>query len=874
MPKRKVTWKSDVEKMEASLKDDEEAAKVGGIWQSDSSQHTSKRRVTGRDPGEPTLRLAPQDGRRSIRVLYLFSGVSRRASIAESLRTLCQRDGNGLEFHDVDIHVGGSAHDLLDKEIQEVYMSNILAGGYDIVILSPPCGSWSRANWANNDGPPPCRDRFHPWGFPDNSAGQNRRATEGNEFVHFSIRAIQSAALARAQGHRVRFLLEHPEDLGRVGGRALHQGVPASIWQLPELRAAPGDIKAVSVAGWQCQYPGVDYAKPTRLFSDIPGIEGFGRVGWPVLDSNHNSRGPLPRFCGHSHGVQTIGKNKSGGFNVSPTAAYPEPMCRWIADRIYDDWNGGAGLPRRDGNSAGQRHLQPSSRPLPRIDDSRWSPWVSTAQEPASWSGPNEILPADEIAAASAAADAKGIDQAIKDGIDQEIPEPSSEEDARREWAKVGHDDDHTTDEEKELNGFVRPKKGAGHWGKGPALKVNRKGVMRDMVDGGGLCSPGRWPKPRRRLPTTNIAAKLQDILLQGLLRAEKDLPGKSFKATLALIVAGKLEKSPFSVRLLDEVRTDLRVALRDAGFGEGLPLEGDRMQLFEVRLIQSLLWAFGDPDAHFCEFWARGVWLGSQQRRLPRTPAVFDRKTKWKFAEPTELLHGEWQTNYSSLREHAATVNSQFEVEQSEGLMVRMTLDEAIARFGDALLITATGAIEKKGKAGEVRVIFDASHGVLVNLTIRVRDQVRCPASGDAKSVLRELRREGGSHVCIVYDVSKAHRRVPVLEEDWGRQACQVRGSAAAALKERKKRTAAAERREAERTGTDLGPPTETRISRDDFSAEELSQSVWLNTVGTFGVASAGYWWGRAGAALMRLAHYVQGYGKALRLLLYSDDC
>ena len=47
----------------------------------------------------------------------------------------------------------------------------------------------------------------------------------------------------------------------------------------------------------------------------------------------------------------------------------------------------------------------------------------------------------------------------------------------------------------------------------------------------------------------------------------------------------------------------------------------------------------------------------------------------------------------------------------------------------------------------------------------------------------------------------------------------------------------------------------------------------MWLNTVGTFGVGSAGYWWGRAGAAVIRLAHYLQGRDRMLWMLLYSDD-
>ena len=134
-----------------------------------------------------------------------------------------------------------------------------------------------------------------------------RRALTGNEFIHFSIRAIATAKQARDRGLRVRCLLEHPEDLGRT-----HTGVPASIWQLDDLRSAFGDSKAITVAGWQCQFPGVDIAKPTRLFSDIPGIEEFGRVGWPVLDAHFNSRGPLPRYCGHNHKQRTIGTNDEG----------------------------------------------------------------------------------------------------------------------------------------------------------------------------------------------------------------------------------------------------------------------------------------------------------------------------------------------------------------------------------------------------------------------------------------------------------------------------------------------------------------------------------------------------------------------------------
>ena len=102
-----------------------------------------------------------------LRVAYFFSGVPRKASICSYLQKFAEETGYGLEFHEIDIYVGGSEHDLMDSETQEAWISRIVAGEFDVIILSPPCGSWSRANWANNDGPQPCRDRRHPWGLPN-----------------------------------------------------------------------------------------------------------------------------------------------------------------------------------------------------------------------------------------------------------------------------------------------------------------------------------------------------------------------------------------------------------------------------------------------------------------------------------------------------------------------------------------------------------------------------------------------------------------------------------------------------------------------------------------------------------------------------------
>ena len=136
-------------------------------------------------------------------------------------------------------------------------------------------------------------------------------------------------------------------------------------------------------------------------------------------------------------------------------------------------------------------------------------------------------------------------------------------------------------------------------------------------------------------------------------------------------------------MEVVEATRAALGQILEESGHGDGLPEAGDHAQAFEIRLMGSLLSAFQDPDWYFCQFWARGVWLGSPDRKLPRTPAVFDRKVKWRFAEPGGDLHGEWRRNYPSLDQHAELVLKQFQAEAEEGLMVQTTVGEALKEYG-----------------------------------------------------------------------------------------------------------------------------------------------------------------------------------------------
>ena len=109
----------------------------------------------------------------------------------------------------------------------------------------------------------------------------------------------------------------------------------------------------------------------------------------------------------------------------------------------------------------------------------------------------------------------------------------------------------------------------------------------------------------------------------------------------------------------------------------------------------------------------------------------------------------------------------------------------------------------------------------------IRVRDQERSLIAADIKRILREKSRAGLRTFALTADVAEAHRQVPIDRRDWHLLGSQVR------------------------TGG----------------------TVYVNTVGTFGVASASYYWSRIGSALGRLTHYLSGDTAQSWHLLVADD-
>ena len=147
-------------------------------------------------------------------------------------------------------------------------------------------------------------------------------------------------------------------------------------------------------------------------------------------------------------------------------------------------------------------------------------------------------------------------------------------------------------------------------------------GKDRPYQDGGGLCSPGRWPRQRRTgsFEKGKFILKVAKELLKESAGSEEEILGMMLK-----LATGKTEESPFEEAVVDGLRSWLFEHLGVPAAHRGRP-EGQEMYL---GTISFLLKDLGDPDWSYPLSIAEGVPLGVG-RTLPRTPAVFEEKTKW----------------------------------------------------------------------------------------------------------------------------------------------------------------------------------------------------------------------------------------------------
>jgi hypothetical protein len=395
------------------------------------------------------------------------------------------------------------------------------------------------------------------------------------------------------------------------------------------------------------------------------------------------------------------------------------------------------------------------------------------------------------------------------------------------EFEPDGVSDGPTSDEDE--CGQPKARRGSGWLGRGLPVQIGRGARRRDFQDGGGLCSPGNWIPEKRALPPLGLRF-LKAI--DGIIDAAEVKHGENYwRRFVCALACSKVEADPL-LGIERQIKTAFEEILaKEVDFQrDGLP---DHVaSTIDFELVGAVAAALGDPDASIMGLFRTGVPIG-WRCRLPRTPAVFARKERWAKHVGHESGATEWCGNYRSAMDQPEALQTNFVEQMKANFMVRTTYQEAKSKFGGRFRVAAMGAIEQG--EGEFRIIHDGTNGVQVNSAIRVRDQEACPAAHDLVAALdHEIAQGTGGLFILALDVSKAHRRVPVDPADWGLQAC------------------------SELPHGQLPGPHET---------------VWLNTVGTYGVGSASYWWGRLGALLVRILHYIAGPSGLRWALRFADD-
>ena len=637
-------------------------------------------------------------------------------------------------------------HDVLDEAFWNELVTFIHELKPDCVVVTPPCSTYSRARHFYKQSPGPRPIR-------------SRQHPLGFPWLSHKnrVKAEQGTKLADKAWELLQifsdigamFLSEFPEDLGLTS-----TGVPPSFWQMQQCQDMLALAGVITFALFQCEF-GAATPKPTRFITSLKHFDGNIYMGTPRFDDQWRYLGPLPPCCPHPHAHEALtGMSDDGGWKTAPAAHYPGPLCELLAQAIWKTWH--------ESSASGGCDVDINGCP-----------------------SDSAVFDGEVVEDFSLRLDTEEHADMVHSGTDSVSLDHS------------GTDIDHS--------GTVVIQSGCA----GPPLVASHAGRSEEFCDGLGLCSAGRW-RPAMRQVLKNAeqlgwCQRFRELLDRFCTKQIPDLA----KATFALAL-GKCNASIFDRVALEALRSEWFNLLPDPR--SAAVLEPD--QPFYLHALAQSLRLVGDPDVDILDTdesscFTKGVHLGHIHQLGP-TPQVFRAKIK-----ETVYDQSDWtleMNNYFSGSEEEASkiLQQQFEEEEAASRMKPISTAEARRQYpGDSLRIAAQGILEKPD--GSYRVVHDGIHGVHLNNQIRIADKMDNPGPREMACVM-ETSLSAGERVIFAVngDVSKAHRRVRVKQQDWGVQAART---------------------------------------------DRNSNTVWLNKVGTFGVASAAFWWSRLMGLIGRFA-------------------
>ena len=616
-----------------------------------------------------------------LRVAYFFAGPERKGDIRSWLQQNCDRDSKTLQLVEIDLLRGGDSHDLSRESSQEYWLGRLQE--FSIIIVTPPCSSFSRVQWANDYGPHPIRSAAFPSGFPWLSSVDAEKAALHNSLISFTIKVLQE--VDRQQLHRpVMGMFEHPEDLGRV--QMLHafgspSATPASVWRFPEIG------RLIQNEWWcgaflQCAY-GAPTAKPTRCLSNSKRFLDIAPNSLPIFDQAGYYTGPTQK-CEHKHKVSLVRKaGQTGVFRTQAAAAYPPLLCKAFADSLYfgiQDFKAtpsdgetnlvvlndldrdtlGPSALTRDQTPGVQTPVEPSTPPR-RVK-------MRTGEESTPW---NVLLvPRSKVGEGSTV-----LLVPRSKVVEESTQQPTAA--GKPKW------------ELQEGVDYVR----GGWWGKGEPIRTHKSPGKpgRPFQDGGGLCCPGRWVPSHRNLPPKAIM--LTSLMDQWLDEKAGSLGEKFFEDICFKVLSGKCVEDPFTGQLGDlKHRVSELLANEGLSRPEGAWRKGQEIDFGFLFMLGA--W-FKDPDHKAMAEFCKGVRVGVGVE-LPRTPTVWPSKKKWPLGEFGEDPVSDLNSNYPSAREHREALVAELADQEDRGWALPMTLRQAQERFGEVCVAPLAVILEK----------------------------------------------------------------------------------------------------------------------------------------------------------------------------------
>ena len=628
-----------------------------------------------------------------LKVIYLSAGKQRRSDIGIFLREHERSGAISLDIREFDIE-RSSQHDLTKDELWEEIFATLKEGDW-ILIVSPPCNTFSRARFQflRSPGPRPLRNLQWPRGFPWLAVDKRRVVEEANHFIDQCV-----VACIVCFQHRGHYLWEHPEDLGDVLGRH-----PGSIWQWPSIRDLAVQTSAFTFAIQQCHF-GAETPKPTRFLTTLETDDPRCWFKWPTFSADHKYLGPLPRDCGHVHQKKLIGRT-SADWNTSPSAAYPAGLCEFLATLILSTL-------RSVGRGA--------SSTVAKSDSATLGAASSTVLELAV---DNALSEPDNTTLNSDSTTLNGVATTSNELSTVEAVVATSSECSTVEAVVA----------ENEENFDMAACKNHGQ-----PISVEWDAKTRFFIDGFGLCSPTRWQPWNRGLGRTTEARALLTSIYSSLFRKVVSSIDDARRTCFELVL-GRLKSSPFSAELVGRCREAIAASLGLTGVALEVP-EG---QPFHLHLVSRVLKAVGDPDASVLvdgeNTFAAGVPVGVDEP-LPRTPMVFPPKEKHRKLDESDF--NPIAENYSSAQLSKTELEAKFREEEALRRMFPSKLSVLKAEYGDRLRVASMAAITKPD--GGIRPLHDGTHSVRVNNDITYRDRIQCPGPPEVAAIVRECSESG----------------------------------------------------------------------------------------------------------------------------------